>query len=157
MNRKHIWLIDDDPTTNLVHTVLLRHLDANLHVQEFQQPLAALNLLKELQELGPNFVPSMIFLDINMPCINGWDFLAHLEKLEVAPTLIMVSSSINPQDRNRAIKHSMVSDFISKPLSLRQLQDISHHWLSPVSGTELVSQQMNDFTFYERSPNIQPS
>ena len=114
-----IWLIDDDPLTNMIHETLLDHYNSALQVRTFTFAGDALEALSSEEE-----TPDLIFLDINMPEIDGWQFLDSYEKLKVDSRLIMVSSSIYSEDINRAKSYSSVEQFISKPLTLEHLGDI---------------------------------
>lgn len=73
------------------------------------------------------YVPDFIFLDINMPVMNGWDFLnqfeKHLTKYQNTKVYI-VSSSIDPGDPEKAMSYNSVVGFIPKPLSLETIKDV---------------------------------
>lgn len=75
-------------------------------------------------------LPDVIFLDLNMPVVNGWAFLDYLEnKAEFFVTqvkVIVLSSSVNPTDRVRAEEHPLVIKFISKPLVQEILDDLKN-------------------------------
>lgn len=75
---------------------------------------------------GENFPPSLILVDINMPRMNGFEFLTEFEKLTgddrySSVTVMMFSSSENEQDRARVSSFKFVKGFIVKPLSVRKL------------------------------------
>ena len=114
---KKIWLIDDDPLTNLIHQTLLNHYDSTIEVLEFSFGRDALEALKKGENL-----PDLIFLDINMPEIDGWQFLDIFEEMNLDIRLLMVSSSIYTEDIKRARTYPCVENFVSKPLTIAHLQ-----------------------------------
>ncbi|MEM7370953.1 MAG: response regulator [Bacteroidota bacterium] len=111
-----VWLIDDDPLTNFIHSTLLNHYDASIEVKEFSFAGDALNALKNEANR-----PDLIFLDINMPEIDGWDFLDSFQPMKINTRLIMVSSSIYIEDIKRAKSYEAVENFVSKPLTIEHL------------------------------------
>jgi len=73
-------------------------------------------------------IPEIIFLDINMPVMDGWEFLDKFtqieNKLDKTITLYVVSSSINPVDIERAKNTNAVKDYLVKPVTLEDLEAI---------------------------------
>lgn len=73
-------------------------------------------------------LPDVIFLDINMPVMNGWEFLEAYEKLgskiKKKSKLYVVSSSIDSNDKAKAKKYKTVTDYIIKPVSIDQLKQL---------------------------------
>lgn len=71
---------------------------------------------------------SLIFLDINMPGMNGWDFIDaydHLsEEVRANNSVVMLTTSYNPDDKSRAEKNSNIYRFLSKPLTIEAVLDI---------------------------------
>jgi len=71
-------------------------------------------------------LPDVIFLDINMPIMNGWEFLEAYQRLDIKPSkkikLYMVSSSMDSSDKAKARAFKAVTDFIIKPVSIDQLK-----------------------------------
>ncbi|WP_298544880.1 response regulator [uncultured Aquimarina sp.] len=113
-------LIDDDKATSFFNKhVLLKH-KAFKDVKVVQEAKNALDYLKNLNN-QLYIKPELIFLDINMPFMNGWDFLKEFSNLEKDITdgikIIILSTSNDPNDIKKAFKNELVYDFINKPLS----------------------------------------
>lgn len=75
--------------------------------------------------------PQVIFLDLNMPVMNGWDFLEdylmkYSDRLPDTKVVIL-SSTVNPEDFLRANRYAIVIDFINKPLTTEGLDDLRQH------------------------------
>ncbi len=107
-----ILLIDDDPINNIVNNKLLHKFDSSLRIIEF---LSARNALKHLQN-QENKLPDIILLDINMPEMNGWEFLKAYEPLGLACKLFLLTSSIAHEDIQKAKEFKVVQGFLTKPL-----------------------------------------
>lgn len=71
-------------------------------------------------------LPQLILIDINMPVLNGWEFLEAYEKLGIAQSvdMYMLSSSVYENDIEKAKTYSTVKGFISKPLSIERLTEL---------------------------------
>lgn len=114
-----IFLIDDDPINNLINRRLLGKAGIGDQIEEYQSAKEALEKLKSLPETGS----LLIFLDINMPVLNGWEFLDLYTQLfpNRDDVIVILSSSIDFQDRQKAQEYSVVSGFLEKPLSLEKI------------------------------------
>lgn len=129
MNRKLncIFLIDDDEATNYVNTILIKNADCAEEVRAVTSGHAALEYLKSVDEDGNHPQPDLIFLDINMPIMNGWEFIEEYNKLlpeQRGKVLVwMLSTSNNPVDRERAIQLGS-NGFMAKPLTTVKLMDV---------------------------------
>jgi CheY-like chemotaxis protein len=114
-----IFLVDDDPINNLINKRLLSKTRISQKIQEFLGGEDALLMLKDV----PDSNSLLIFLDINMPVLNGWEFLN--KYLDSFPNrkdkIIILSSSIDFQDRQRAQEYEIVSGFLEKPLTLEKI------------------------------------
>jgi CheY-like chemotaxis protein len=121
---KCIMLIDDNRDDNFFHERVIRKCNAAEVVVVKQTGMSALEYLRSKggdDELHPN----LIFLDVNMPGMNGWDFLkeyARLEAFQRSAIVVILTTSENPDDRAKAI--GMNADFITKPLTLETLEEI---------------------------------
>jgi CheY-like chemotaxis protein len=124
---KNIFLIDDD----LIYTYLSKRIIATTgiktSVSEFSDGLQAIDFLKDNMN-QTEMLPDIIFLDLNMPVMGGWDFLQEYASVKSGIKkeilLYIVSSSISPYDLERAKKIDEVTDFISKPLSKDKVFEI---------------------------------
>jgi CheY-like chemotaxis protein len=119
MQPKTIFLIDDDALTNYIHRRIIS-LKYTFNILEFTSPVKALERLMQYTLSETNQFPDIIFLDINMPYMNGWEFLEQFQKLPEALLakcdVIMLTSSIDRKDIEKAKTYKVVKDFISKPL-----------------------------------------
>lgn len=128
MNKvKHIALVDDDDIYVFLTKRVIESTNLVDLLKVFDNGIDALNFLIENKN-NLDALPEIILLDINMPIMNGWQFLEEYTKLNPTIgkkiTIYLCSSSITPIDIARAKSISEVSDFIIKPLSLDKLRDI---------------------------------
>jgi len=125
-NFKFLLFIDDDKASNFYHEYILKDSDIVEETKSFLSSSDALNYFKEAKK-NQHKVPEFIFLDLNIPQINGWEFLAEFEKisLEIRPKIIFLSNSVNPIDKKSAEENIAVLELINKPLTLDYLQNLS--------------------------------
>ena len=119
-----IYLIDDDDVTNLVHHTQISRFDSQIEVRVFVDAREALADLVDLQARQPEALPGLILLDINMPGMNGWEFLEAYEAHGLHCPLMMLTSSIDDEDRKRAHSFASVTGFISKPLNASIIREL---------------------------------
>jgi CheY-like chemotaxis protein len=124
---KCIMLIDDDKSDNFFHEREIKKADLSTSVIIKDSAIDALDYLKVMNEKN-DLEPDLIFLDINMPKMNGWEFLiefSQLDRLIQVNTMIMIlTTSNNVTDRFRAKAWSFVSGYLTKPLTREIMTDI---------------------------------
>jgi CheY-like chemotaxis protein len=110
-----ILFIDDDEPTNFLNKMVVEQFDCTCQVQVLESGQAALSYLS-----GDCPRPDLIFLDINMPAMDGWEFLGRYRELPQSKksdiVLIMLSTSLNPDDKTRTRQFPEVAGFEGKPL-----------------------------------------
>ncbi len=122
-----VLLVDDDQTANFLHKLLLTRLGLTTRVvvaKDGQQALTAL-----AQASTP---PALILLDLNMPVLNGFDFLTRYGQLTPAtprPVIVLLSSSDHALDQARA-QHLPVYAYLTKPLTREKLQGVLQQYFS---------------------------
>ncbi len=122
-----ILLIDDDEPTNYLNKKLIREAGCADYVVTKESGEEGLDYLVSCAE-GAGTLPELIFLDINMPAMNGWEFLDEYRKLDESiqseVLLVMLSTSLNPDDRKRAESMEEVAGFINKPFNMVTLDEV---------------------------------
>ena len=124
-----ILLIDDDEPTNFLSQMIIENADCAEAVQVAFTGAQAIDYLtsQATSASGQNSYPrpDLIFLDINMPAMNGWEFLEKYNRLEKEHkgniVIIMLTTSLNPDDRLRSKDFPDVSGFENKPLTQEKL------------------------------------
>lgn len=121
-----ILLIDDNPDDNFFHERIIRKCDLAQLVMSKTSALEALLYIKNIK--AHEAPPDLILLDINMPGMNGWEFLEEYQKLDAElkskAVVVMLTTSQNPDDKSKAESMPVVSDFKTKPLSKESLEEI---------------------------------
>jgi CheY-like chemotaxis protein len=130
---KCIMLVDDDHNDNFFHKREINKTNPSISVIEKTSGSDALKFLKSNIH-NKDMLPDLIFLDINMPVIDGWTFLEEskrlVKELQDSFIIIMLSTSLNSEDIARAMTYSNVSDYITKPLTKEIMDDITMRFFS---------------------------
>lgn len=129
-----ILLIDDDYATNLLHSIHIEQLNITSKIKVVENGVEAIEYLKKCTSL-----PNLIFLDINMPIMDGWTFLENYKKLWQPKDsfIVMLSSSINPEDHKKASKDLFIKHFASKPLNYKNLTIVIELFMSNIKKVDL--------------------
>ncbi len=127
-----VMLVDDNDTDNFISKRIIEITDFAGRVEVKNSGKSALDYLAENQE-RPENLPNIIFLDINMPVVDGFVFLYEFEKFrELVRTkckVIILSSSDNKRDIDKIVNNNYVIKFITKPLTEGSLEEIRVKYL----------------------------
>ncbi len=117
----NIWLIDDDDITNMLHQFFLEEYFPDASIVVFLQAELA---LKSIAENAP--LPDYIFLDINMPVMDGWEFMDELSQMTNSNFsnlhIHILTSSLDPSDFSKAKLSPLIKGLISKPLEIEKVE-----------------------------------
>jgi CheY-like chemotaxis protein len=135
-----ILFIDDDEPTNFLNKLLVEEMGCANHVQVVTSGIEALEYLtgsgsfKDNEKNHPR--PDLIFLDINMPGMDGWEFLHHYQKLpsnqKANIVMVMLTTSLNPEDEKAAQQNVEISGFENKPLQPEVIKKIINQFFPEV-------------------------
>jgi len=122
-----ILLIDDDHATNFIHQFAIKKTKCTENIIVVENGQEALEYLQS-NENDPSPQPNIIFLDINMPIMNGWQFLEEYQKLNANTqgdiVLIMLTTSLNPDDLKKANTFPAINGYRNKPLTAEMIEEI---------------------------------
>ena len=128
MTKKTIWVVDDDPIYQIIINKIIQKSDVFSSHCSFMNGKEALNALKNSLE-DNNSLPDIILLDINMPVMDGWQFIEELKtiKSQISKQIItyIVSSSIAIEDMDKSKKIEAIFGYIPKPVSMEDLLSIA--------------------------------
>ncbi|MHA4811336.1 response regulator [Flavitalea flava] len=131
-----ILLVDDNDATNLLNKLVIDEMEITEKVAFMKDGPSALQYLGSHasgQEHGVEPIPELIFVDIGMPSMDGWEFLREYNKFSVKglpentakkTVVVMLTGSINPEDAKKAKTFPSVTEFRLKPLSMDMLEEI---------------------------------
>ena len=124
---EQILCVDDDPITLMLCKKVIEKASFSTEIITAQNGEEALRFFNDLKYRKNKIKkPQLIFLDLNMPVMGGWEFLEHFTSPDYEEfnsiKIIVLSSTINPEDLAKAKKYPAVIDFLSKPISKSMLE-----------------------------------
>ncbi len=126
-NISKVCLIDDDDIYQFLVKKELKGSKMVDNTMVFSDGSKALDFITSAQD-KPDELPDVIFLDINMPIMDGWGFLDRFiqirPRLSKEITILIVTSSFDPRDMERAKGYSEISDYIVKPVTRNHLVNV---------------------------------
>lgn len=122
-------IVDDDPLSNTICTLMLQRTLHEVGITTFTLPWDGLVFIQN--NMNRSATRAVLFLDINMPVLTGWDFLGHYEKfneeIRKQISIYLLSTSINVRDRDKAKKHQCIKGFVCKPLTTESTLTIAEN------------------------------
>lgn len=123
---KNVMLIDDDYATNYLHQLFLEESGRVENILVAKSADEALGLLKDRIETEE--IPEIIFLDINLPAKNGWEFIDEYSAIvgdeKTKSKVIMLSTSENPRDMEKSKEYKLIKEYRIKPLSVPIINEV---------------------------------
>lgn len=115
---KLAYLIDDDHISNFLTTRIFENTSFSERVEIFPDAPQALEALKQAREKGTQ-LPEVILFDLNMPEMDGWEFIESFTEMAIHPSIptFILTSSIDPNDREKSGQFSAIVDLVTKPLT----------------------------------------
>ena len=124
MTKKTIWVIDDDNIYQIIVKKIIQKSEMFSEIYSFKNGKDAIdNLHQKLK--NSESIPDILLLDINMPIMDGWEFMDELglikTKFDKEMVVYIVSSSIAIEDKNKSKSYKNILGYLSKPLTVNDL------------------------------------
>jgi len=117
-NHLNYIIVDDDPTNNMICSMTLRKALGKVEAKTFTEPEEGLEYIKNNFNINSNH--TILFLDLNMPTLTGWQFLEQYEdfseEVKMQINIYLVSSSIDQRDWAKSRKNKYIKGFLVKPM-----------------------------------------
>ena len=127
-----LMIIDDDPVNNMLCCKIIQQTIPGAAVKTFTLPEKGLEHILATYSAA-DAKKAILFLDINMPHLTGWEVLDRMnyfpEEVKERLRIFMLSSSVAPDDKERADRAPLVTGYMAKPLSRVKLQELYSEWL----------------------------
>ncbi len=125
---KLVMLLDDNAATNFIHKKFIAKTECTDDILDFQSGPDVLSYLKAPE----NTLPEILFMDINMPIMDAWEFLREFNMLRREGLndiiIILLSTSMSPSDNEKAEKIEAINEILQKPLSTESIAAIIHKY-----------------------------
>ncbi len=128
---QHVVLIDDNKTTNFLNQYLMLKSKRFSKIDCFTEPQKVLYLLKH----NPSFMPDLIFLDLDMPTMDGWEFLEKFKKLtphKKSKTKIFILTSSIYNEKKLSIFPINLKEYLIKPLNMDIIESLCYKYFDSV-------------------------
>lgn len=132
--------IDDDPLSNGLNRIIAKRATPGFLVETFENPALGIEFITQFHP-STELIQGIIFLDINMPGLNGWMVLNNLatffEKDNFPFIIYMLSSSIDKKDIEKANDHDLVRGYLYKPLLIETLSGLADQYRNEYKIVEI--------------------
>ncbi len=126
-----IWVVDDDKVFHFVVRKFIQALNLPMRISGFLSGAEFIKAIEQPEQYGK---PDLVLLDLNMPEVDGWKVIDHLETRfnnNWTSPIVVVTSSIATSDLRRSSMLKLVSDYVPKPLTLTVFEGIVQKHLPP--------------------------
>lgn len=124
---KNACIIDDDEIFRFILEKQIKNQNLAENIMCFENGREAIDYIKT-NRLENDSLPDVIFLDINMPTMDGWDFVTEYNELKKQlikdATVFMISSSVDDRDIRRANDSGIITEYVTKPVDKQQIHDL---------------------------------
>jgi CheY-like chemotaxis protein len=119
----NVVVVDDDEIILFLHSKIIQAVGLHKSPKTFKSAMEALDFFESLSD---NLVPILLFLDINMPVMDGWDLLdvIHREDFDKKIEVVLVTSSVDQEDKDKARSYSKIIEFVEKPFRKANLEEL---------------------------------
>lgn len=122
-------VVDDDPISNTISKLTLEMVLGKIELVSFINPKEALDHIGQ-KYVTPTVKRTTLLLDINMPIMTGWEFLERFDGFDDAIKnyfdIYILSSSVDPRDKDRSYSNKNVKDYLLKPLTVDAIKNVMH-------------------------------
>lgn len=127
-NPRRFIVVDDDPMNNMICKHAIGRFDSGAEILLFTEPEKALVMIEESYGNETYGMETVLFLDINMPTMSGWEFLEVFKDFKGSMhqdiDIYILSSSIDQSDKEKAGNSEFVKGYLPKPLNLQTIHEI---------------------------------
>lgn len=131
MKQLTIWVIDDDPIYQIITNKMIKKSELFFNVLTFKNGKEAIDEFKNKLE-KKDLLPNILLLDINMPVMDGWEFMDEMLELKneihEKINIYIVSSSIAIEDKNKSKKYPKIVDYLVKPINNEDIKLITENY-----------------------------
>ena len=118
---KKIMLVDDVEISNFIMKRMISKASPATKIFDYTYPVKALEVLSEIN-------PDLIFLDLNMPAVDGWQFLEAMKKSTIMIPVYILTSSTSELDLQKSRNYKNVNDFLIKPITEIKINEILNNY-----------------------------
>ena len=123
-------VIDDDDFNNKICTVTIEKIAKDAHIKTFLSPVEGLAYITSEYSKADHSATAVVFLDINMPVMNGWEFLERFDELDESIKnrlkIYILSSSVDKRDMDKAKANKHVVHYLVKPLTKETIRLVTY-------------------------------